>query len=160
MLRTFVFHLVFRLARTLVKLRMTAPAAPARDWAVPLMAWPGCCRFLYTFTLWPLAASEVARRASRPSPFLCDGCGGGVIGCLLCLCWVPWGLTREQLRAQRRIDGALVNDLCLSLFCPPCILAQELAELDAAAAATAAAAVGAGGGGTADAGARPQMAMR
>ena len=139
---------------------------PERDWAAPLIAWPGCCRCLFACLAWPFAAGEVARRARRASPLTIDGCGGGVVGCLFCLYWVPWGLTRAQLRAQRRIDGSVVNDFCLALFCPPCVLIQELEELDAAAAAaaTAAAAGVAGGGGAAGgtviAGVPPQMAMR
>lgn len=133
---------------------MEAPAE--HSWRVDLISWPGGWRCLYTHLLWPFAAGEVARRGGRS--YALDCCGGGVIGCALCLYCIPWSLTRAQLRAARGIEGSIVEDAALSFCCPPCYLVQALAELDAAdeEAARAAAVAGAGVGGG---GVPPQMTM-
>ena len=122
-------------------------AAPPGGWQISLLDCPSLSRCCYTHLLFPFAAGQIAQRTH--GSYILDCLGGGVVGCFFCLYCVPWGLTRSRLRGMHGIEGSLVDDFLVTLCCPPCYLAQALAQLDAVDAADRARAA-----------TSPQMVMR
>ena len=109
-----------------------ASAPPLRPWRADLLdmaaAPGGASRCVLAHVCWPCLAGEVAERTG--GSYLLDGLVCGTFGCVYCVYWIPWTLTRARLRARLGIAGSLAEDCVVAGILSPCYLTQALNELD------------------------------